>query len=192
MKATFQRLCWVLTALVLPFTVDSFWRVPPWSCLLLILPILTSRGFQTTPKQISWNAHLDLVMPSSCQHSGGMKCSHILIHSSIETLQWTSGEYHMKKVLLGNVLNALCAFPIVYRYEPLLTKEFPCAECRLNFNLFYRQLLEDLQSPEDWRQSKVAIQFCLSGNVELYFMTLCTAFSSAIWFCGYMDVNNNG
>ncbi|KAL5473204.1 hypothetical protein EMCRGX_G027656 [Ephydatia muelleri] len=34
-------------------------------------------------------------------------------------------------------------------YEPLLTKEFPCAECRLNFNLFYRQLLEDLQSPED-------------------------------------------
>lgn len=46
----------------------------------------------------------------------------------------------------------LCLVVTVYRsvfdssdrYEPVFTKEFPCAECRLEFNKFYRRMLEDL------------------------------------------------
>lgn len=46
-----------------------------------------------------------------------------------------------ENILLCFQFNLLVFIFFSYRYEPFLTKEFPCSTCKMDINSFYRHML---------------------------------------------------
>lgn len=163
-----QWCCVVMIAGVWRETVDSIWPPPQWKPLWSPHPWGHPQLFfkdwsilppHTTGEYI--NGHV------TCRHrkprlvqvpkfrqgpSSGMfpqtrrrTLYACLLVAWSPVLPWSYREKEPSSQLLVGTSSILsCTMAVsffLYRYEPVMIKEFPCPECRLHFNLFNRDLL---------------------------------------------------